>query len=351
MAAGERASVRDESLPRTATARWRRFRPRPRRVATLLACAFWIGSAWPEGGTAATMAAVLSCLFAATDDPAPFALTFLWCTVASATVAGIYLLGIMPAIDGFPLLAAALACFFVPVAALLPVPALFPYAMPLAVNTAAFMAIQGAYGVDVASYLNGALAQIVGMGLAVVVLRLVRSVGATVAARRLAAATQADLVRLAAGDEALGRARFEARVLDRVGALLPRLREADPDQRRRLLDGSLLDLRVGLNLLHLHERPAPPARCRERQPEHPSAAISPRFFRRRDPVERASPPALLARLDRGARRRRCRDTLRHDHRDAPGTRRHAPRPVPRRGPADPARRRRGVPAARLEPAA
>jgi hypothetical protein len=117
-----------------------------------------------------------------------------------------------------------------------------------------------------------------------------------VAARRLAAATQADLVRLAAGDEALGRARFEARVLDRVGALLPRLREADPDQRRRLLDGSLLDLRIGLNLLHLHER-------LRRRPDAASGSLSTllrdlaAFFRRRDPVDRALPPALLARLD------------------------------------------------------
>jgi uncharacterized membrane protein YccC len=294
--AGERAKVRDEPPAPHRDRAMAALSAVAAAVATLLACSFWITSAWPEGGTAATMAAVLACLFAATDDPAPFALAFLWCTVASAIVAGVYLLGVLPLIDGFPLLAAALACFFVPVAALLPVPALFPYAMPLVVNAAAFMAIQDAYAVDVASYVNGAVAQIVGMGIAVIVLRLVRSVGATVAARRLAAATQADLARLAAGDAALGRARFEARALDRVGALLPRLREADPDQRRRLLDGSLLDLRLGLNLLYLHER-------LRRRPDAASGSLDAllrdlaAFFRRRDPVERASPPALLARLD------------------------------------------------------
>ncbi len=102
VAAGERGSVRDESPAQHRDRTMAALSATAAAVATLLACAFWIGSAWPDGGTAATMAAVLSCLFAATDDPAPFALIFLWCTVASAIIAGIYLLGIMPAIDGFP---------------------------------------------------------------------------------------------------------------------------------------------------------------------------------------------------------------------------------------------------------
>src|SRR5690242_3424980 len=85
--AGERARVRDEPPAPHRDRGMAALSAAAAALATLLACAFWIGSAWPEGGTAATMAAVLSCLFAATDDPAPFALTFLWCTVASATVA------------------------------------------------------------------------------------------------------------------------------------------------------------------------------------------------------------------------------------------------------------------------
>ena len=61
-------------------------------------CAFWIGTAWSNGATAALMAAIFSCFFASQDNPVPGIMQFLTYTVYSIPLSALYLLGIMPAI-------------------------------------------------------------------------------------------------------------------------------------------------------------------------------------------------------------------------------------------------------------
>jgi uncharacterized membrane protein YccC len=80
-------------------------------VALLSLSVFWIASAWPSGAGAATIACVFCCLFAAAPSPVlalrGISIGFLW-GFAAAFVCGLLLL---PQLDGFPLLAAAMIPF------------------------------------------------------------------------------------------------------------------------------------------------------------------------------------------------------------------------------------------------
>ena len=77
-------------------------------VAISVVCAFWIGTAWSNGATAALMAAIFSCFFASQDNPVPGIMQFLTYTVYSIPLSALYLLGIMPAIHSFEMLALAM---------------------------------------------------------------------------------------------------------------------------------------------------------------------------------------------------------------------------------------------------
>ena len=77
-------------------------------LAIAACCAFWIGTAWSNGATAALMAAIFSCFFASQDNPVPGIMQFLTYTVYSIPLSALYLLGIMPAIHSFEMLALAM---------------------------------------------------------------------------------------------------------------------------------------------------------------------------------------------------------------------------------------------------
>ena len=70
---------------------------------------------WQGGATATMMAATGGAVFAARDDPARMTMRFsLWTTVG-ALFAGLWLVAVMPMIDGFPLLAASLGLLLLPI--------------------------------------------------------------------------------------------------------------------------------------------------------------------------------------------------------------------------------------------
>ena len=148
------------------------------------------------------------------------------------------------------MLVAALAPVFIPLAAAMASPIHFPVALPVLITTAATLALQNSYQIDFADLLNGGIAQVVGLGTAVVVLTLMRSLGADWTVQRLMDAVRRDLARLAAGDSALDRRRFEGRMYDRLGGLVPRLAlTSHRPERRNLMRDALAGLRIGLNLL------------------------------------------------------------------------------------------------------
>jgi len=247
---GERINVREEPVALHRDHLMAAISGASATVGVLLCTSFWIASGWSHGYLAAMMAAVGCSLFATLDEPASATAKFMNLSIIAMMIASGYLLFVLPAVTSFPLLVAVLAPVFIPLAAAMASPVHFPVALPVLITTAATLALQNTYQIDFADFLNGGIAQVVGLGTAVVVLTLMRSLGADWTVQRLMNAIRRDLARLAAGDSALDRRRFEGRMYDRLGGLVPRLAlTSHRPERRNLMRDALAGLRIGLNLL------------------------------------------------------------------------------------------------------
>ncbi|MBV6814706.1 FUSC family protein [Xanthomonas campestris pv. passiflorae] len=213
-------------------------------------CVLWIGIGWEGGGNGAMMAAVTAAFFAAQDDPAPSMLSFLTWAVVASVVAGIYQFGIFPAIHDFSMLVLVLAAVFLPLGALLHRPRSMLIALPLVVNLTALLSLQNTYSANLQSFVNAAVAMVLGIGFAVVLTRLFRSVGAEWSARRLLRQGWCTLADAADGHGAQDRQHFAARMLDLLGLLAPRL-ALTPEASDLASVDMLNEVRVGLNILQL----------------------------------------------------------------------------------------------------
>ncbi|WP_342447864.1 FUSC family protein [Methylobacterium variabile] len=219
-------------------------------LGTIACVAVWIATAWPDGATAAMMGAVLCCLFAGQDDPAPAIVSFATWTGVAAVAIGVLLFGVMPLVHDFVSLALVLAPALVLCGLLMTLPRTMAVGMALGVNGNALLAIQDRYTSEFGAYVNSSVALVGGIWIAALVTRLVRSVGAEHGARRLIAASRADLARAARRRGRGDRAAFAHLMLDRLGLLVPRLAAAGPDSPLRRID-TLAALRAGMNLVSL----------------------------------------------------------------------------------------------------
>ena len=219
-------------------------------VVVLLTCGIWIATGWPDGAGAPMMASVGCCFYAAQDDPAPSILGFANSAVLGAVVAAIYLFGVLPQATSFEMVALALAPALILCGVCMTQPRTAPMAMGAAVNGSAVIALQSSYTGDFAAFANSAVAIIVGMWVATLVTRLVRSVGAGWSARRLRAVNRRSLARAAERHGAQSGLELAAIMLDRVGLLAPRLAALPPEDAEWTAD-LLAEVRVGINVVEL----------------------------------------------------------------------------------------------------
>jgi len=219
-------------------------------VALMTYCVLWIGLGWEGGGNGAMMAAVAAAFFAAQDDPAPSMLSFLLWAIVASLVAGVYLFGIFPAVHDFGSLVLVLAVIFLPLGLLLHRPKTALIGLPLTVNLVALLNVQNTYSANIQSFINSAVAMFIGIGFAVVMTRLFRSVGAEWTARRLVRQGWNTLADAAEGRGQQDRQQFAARMLDLLGLLAPRL-AATPEGSDIASVDMLTEARIGLNILQL----------------------------------------------------------------------------------------------------
>jgi uncharacterized membrane protein YccC len=126
-------------------------------------------------------------------------------------------------------------------------PATFGRAMPWLFGLCGTLALLDTNNVDIVSFTNGTLAQVLGLVAAAVTTGVLRRVGAGWTARRLLRAGWGELARLGSGERVTSLAEFSARMVDRVGLLTPRLALAGSQQDLQAAD-ALRDLRIGLNM-------------------------------------------------------------------------------------------------------
>ncbi|MCA7960832.1 FUSC family protein [Burkholderia multivorans] len=217
--------------------------------AIVFACWLWIESGWHDGAGAVTLVAVACSFFAALDEPAPMVFRFFLATAASVVFAGLYLFVVLPHVHDFPMLVLMFAGPFILIGTLLPRPQFNMVTMLVAVNTATFVSIQGAYDADFFVFLNSNLAGVAGLLFAYVWTRATRPFGAELAVRRLLRSGWEDVARSASTQPLEDQRNHASRMLDRVTQLLPRLGASD-DHRHPSIE-SFRDLRIALNALDL----------------------------------------------------------------------------------------------------
>lgn len=220
-------------------------------VTVLVASVFWIATAWPNGPTAVTFAAIMCAVMGARDDPAAAAMTFLKMSVVGSVIAGLYLFVVLPTLTTFPALVVALAPFYLVCGLFLAVQAAIPYTLPMILIAGALINISNQMSYDFAAFMNSFFGYLVGIGIGALALRLLRPLSAEWAVQRLTRGIMADLARTAAGGSAPEeRSAFGSRMFDRINALLVRLDPMIAEQ-RAAMQGSLASLRVGFNMLTL----------------------------------------------------------------------------------------------------
>ncbi len=271
-------------------------------AALMTYCALWIGLGWEGGGNGAMMAAVAAAFFAAQDDPAPSMLQFLLWAIVASLVAAVYLFGVFPAVHDFGSLALVLAVIFLPLGLLLHRPQTALIGLPLTVNLVALLNVQNTYSANIQSFINSSVAMFIGIGFAVVMTRVFRSVGAEWTARRLVRQGWTTLAEAAEGRGHQDRQQFAARMLDLLGLLAPRL-AATPDGSDIASVDMLTEARIGLNILQLrrarHDLPAPSMQAIEAILDDVAVHYRAQVAQRR-PLP--APPALQARLDASLQR-------------------------------------------------
>jgi uncharacterized membrane protein YccC len=218
----------------------------------ILACnTFWVMTAWPGGSGAVIQAGVICALFAASDNPAALAVKFQTGTIIGVALAGLYVLVLLPGIQGLPLLIGALALVYLPAGVMLALPNLAPGALPVVLAFTTLVNLQNAYKISFDDFLNNSIATVLGITAATFILRVFRSFGGDWTVRRLTDAIRRDLARSAIGSGELDRITYESRMFDRLNNLAQR-RRVD-NQQVDAIRGALGALRAGLNLFLLEE--------------------------------------------------------------------------------------------------
>jgi uncharacterized membrane protein YccC len=219
-------------------------------IAVLVASAFWILTAWPNGPLAVTFAGIMCALLGGRDDPATASAGFLKMSVVGAIIAGVYLFVLLPPLSTFTALVVALAPLYLVCGVLLTARTTTALVMPVIFVGGALIGLTNTMDYDFGAYANDVVGYVVGIGIGTLLLGLLRPIGTEWAVRRLTRAMMADLARIAGAAGPDQRAAFESRMFDRINELFARL---DPaiDEERAAMQSRLASLRVGLNILVL----------------------------------------------------------------------------------------------------
>ncbi|WP_367073461.1 FUSC family protein [Klebsiella quasipneumoniae] len=222
-------------------------------VIILSGCLIWIGSAWPDGGTAVSILGVCCSLFANFDAPAAHLVKYLIGCVWGVLFSLLYSFVLLPQVNEFALLAAVLAPVYLLAGSLQARPATTFMAMGITLTLPILCELGASYRGDFATAINTALALFIAVGYAAFGMRLLQTVQAETAIRRLLTLCQRDIRRAARGRLAHNAHRWTNLMIDRTALLLPRLPQSGPAA-GQLLDKMLRDIRTGLAVIHLRRR-------------------------------------------------------------------------------------------------
>ena len=209
----------------------------------LVGCAFWIWSAWPDGGLAVSLLGVTCALFGNVDKPAPNVIKYMVGSIWGVAISLTYSFVILPRVSDFTVLAAALAPAFLVAGSLQARPATAYAAMGVTLTIPILVGLGASYHGDFAASVNSAIALFAALGFAVLSMTLLQTVRVDTAINRLLRLSRQDVGRRALG-EGSDEAHWTSLMVDRVALLLPRSRQAQ-DSGQDALEETLRHLRLG----------------------------------------------------------------------------------------------------------
>jgi len=262
--------------------------------------ALWIASGWQDGSTAVMLAGVFLALFAASDDPLVPLRAFFFGTLIATALGAIYGYAVMPRLDGFVELAAAFAPPLLILGALMHSPRWSGIALPTLLGLGSPLLIADRYTSNFEAFVNGGIAQLVGIAFAIVMARLLQSAGVSGAIRRTIRAGWADIAERSTLMVPVDVRGWINRMLDRIALLAPRLAVSGRAPGAPLYD-ALRDLRTGVAIGELRQLrlDLPPDRG---EPLRAVLTDVGAYYRALDPDAPApAGPGLLAEIDAAMR--------------------------------------------------
>lgn len=221
-------------------------------VMVTLGCALWIGSGWRDGGTAVMLASLFLALFSASDNLVVPLKSFMIGTIIAALIGAAYGYAIMPRLDGFGMLAAAYAPVLLILGAMMANPRTMGIALPTLLGLGSPVLLANHYIDAFGTFINGNVAQIVGIWFAIVMAGLLQSAGVERAIRRTVRAGWTDIAERAMATRPPDLRGWINRMLDRIALLAPRLAISGKDSGQPLYD-ALRDLRTGVAIAELRQ--------------------------------------------------------------------------------------------------
>ncbi len=219
-------------------------------TAIVLYCAVWILLAWPNGSATAAFAAIITCSFAAQDDPAPVIGRYLIATLKTFPLAALYLFVILPRVDGYEMLIVTLAPALLWMGYIQADPKRSPEALPMFSCFIVAMGFLARFQADFAVFINTGLAQVGGIVATLAVTKMFRSANVLWTARRILRSNWGELARLADIRQPFAPQHWTAMAVDRLGQVAARMAIARPGDDLHAADG-LADLRIGRNIIPL----------------------------------------------------------------------------------------------------
>ncbi|CDN57440.1 Fusaric acid resistance protein conserved region (plasmid) [Neorhizobium galegae bv. officinalis bv. officinalis str. HAMBI 1141] len=212
---------------------------------------FWIASGWSDGMTFAQISGVLCCLLATMDDPVPAMRRFVVITIASVIAAYVYGYAILPMIDGFAPLVAALGVFLIPAGICLALPSLAIAGMGLCINFPLLLTLQAQQHSEFVTFSSAGIATILAMVWTIVVCGIFRSVRAETNAQRLSSVIRKHVAKIAAGRHADVNA-TRHRISDVAGLFASRAAKLPSTSDTANVD-PMRDLRTGLHMTAIQQ--------------------------------------------------------------------------------------------------
>ncbi len=215
-------------------------------TAVLLLCTIWIGTAWPDGATAALIAGAVGAILASIGADSATGWKMLVGAVVATLFCTIYDFAIFPRVTDFVPLVMVLAPALLLMGGMTTMPPTAPYALGFMVTLPTSIGLLDRYSSSLDALINGNMAQFAGMAAPVISLTLFASVDGNIRARKLLQVTRRDLARRCLSRTGPRTERWLATMLDRVAYLYPHVArgEASSDT----LEGILADTRAGINI-------------------------------------------------------------------------------------------------------